>query len=102
MPGCTLKLNWNPNQEADIDKYYIYTVSVLGVKALYQTITHPTVQATIPVQFPAGMASGSFSYCISAVDKNGNESPVGPVVTYDWTYDIVPPAPPTGFTVVKV
>ena len=101
MPGFSLKLSWAPNLEVDIDKYCIYSVSSTGVKAIYQYIIHPNVTANIPVSFPDGVASGSFSFCISAIDKVGNESAQSPTVTYEWTYDIVPPNAPTGLTIVR-
>jgi len=70
-----IRLEWQPNTEQDIAKYYIYRQVVLtGIITKIDEVIHPTHEYTDP------NGNSDYLYFISAVDEVGNESGLaGPV-----------------------
>lgn len=88
-------LAWDPNKEADFASYLIYR-SVAGAPfAVLTTIPKGTTTYT---DDPLPLIDGDVSYYLTAKDTSGNESLHS--LTVVKTINTVPPAAPTGLTVV--
>lgn len=70
-----IRLEWTPNVELDMSKYYIYRqVVVTGVIMKIDEVNHPTHE------YVDTDGNSDYLYFVSAVDANGNESAkAGPV-----------------------
>ncbi|HWR50978.1 MAG TPA: hypothetical protein VN428_07705 [Bryobacteraceae bacterium] len=64
-----IQLNWEPNSEADLQGYRVYRSAAGGEFAAIGDIL-PTPNFTDR----AVTAGASYSYCVTAIDQNGNES----------------------------
>jgi hypothetical protein len=90
-------LQWDPNSESDLAGYYVYEAQTSGGQVIgtyMVSVPAPLTEFT----FPAGHADGTYYWRITAVDTAGNESGFSNEV---WaSFNRLPPAPPTGCTIV--
>ena len=97
--STTNTLTWTKNTEPDVAKYNIYRKigsapnKIPGdlFSSVANTAATPTFVDTVSVD-------GDYFYAVTAVDTSNNESPLS--VVKDKVVDSVPPAAPTGLTVV--
>lgn len=86
--GDDAVLNWSPNTETDLDRYYLYQdgVKVLDTRNLTATVK--------------GLPAGIYKFQLSAIDLAGNESPKTAAITLEKKAppppDTTPPAVPIG------
>jgi hypothetical protein len=84
-------LRWDANTEEDLGGYFIYEAEVEDGFVLGERwLSVPTNDYVFEDDHP----SGTFFWCVTAVDLVGNESGFSNVVTA--TIDHDPPAPPVG------
>ena len=91
-----VKLVWQPSLSRDLLIHRIYRAK--GKKEKFEVLAELKREVTSYTDKSADRGK-EVSYCISEVDKNGNESKKSRVVTVVPT-DVIPPAAPENFTVV--
>jgi len=100
MP-TTNTLKWDKGPESDLVKYNIYRrVGSAPIKDIANTYLLSSVANTVPIPtyIDTVTSDGDYFYGVTAVDLSNNESGLSNIK--DKLVDSVPPAPPTGLTVV--
>lgn len=93
----TIKATWDPNSEADLAGYKIYSSRTDGGPYSLVADVGNVTEYTMDM---SAEADGTIYFVATAYDNNGNESDYSNQATY--TVDHTAPAPPTGCTIVEI
>ena len=99
--GGTVTLTWIANSiESDLDGYNVYRTSGSSKTKINTAIVQPSAQPTYP---DSGLADGTYTYEITVVDTNKNESsPSGPASAKAYAPVIMQPTSPTAQQTIRV
>ncbi|MEZ5332102.1 MAG: CARDB domain-containing protein [Thermoanaerobaculia bacterium] len=98
VTGGTASLSWDPLDEPDLDGYLVYRTDGEGAEA--QVTASPLPGTTLQ---DTELADDQYSYTVTAVDVNGNESPRAPsVAARVYTPSVAQPLTPRLATTVTI
>lgn len=90
-PDGTIKINWTPNMEVDLDGYIVFLNGVQYTNIIKEA------------EFSIGglIVDKSYKVEVLAVDKNGNESVKSNSINISVSFDVVPPKSPSQIEYVE-